>query len=438
MFSKLTGYDRKKLIYLALSASLIAACYAILRPLKSSIFFQLVGKEYYPLTKFFMAIAAIPCISWYSKLVDTHKKHTILYILFSIYTTMTFIFAALLSHPVLGLANTVSSPYRILGWVFTITVDFYPTFVIGTFWAFINSVSTTHFAKNGYGFIYAFIKMGSIIATIASMLCSYKAQSIYTIPTMITISAIFPMLSLIFISQITKKIPKEHLYGYAGKEEDKPTTSLGMLQGVKYMVTKPYVLGIFLLFYFYDVIFNIVEYQAHVQLSIFTNNNANSMNFYLFLSATISQFVGLFLAFLATSWVLNIIQARFALLIMPIVSASLIVSLLVFPHLITMIIAMTLLPAVHYSINSPVREMLFIPTVKQIQFKSKAWMDSFGRSLSKSSGATINVLFAPQSSLFLIFSTTFSLALAGIWGIIAYATGKKYQKTIDEKSIIGE
>lgn len=440
MFSPLTGNDKKKLLLLSLAACFIAACYAMLRPLKSSVFFQMVGREYYPLTKFFMAVVTVPCLAWYSKLVDTYKKHTILYILFSIYAILCLVMAGLFLHPVFGITNTVSSPYRILGWLFTLVVDFYPTFVVGTFWAFITSISTTHFAQNGYGVIYAFIKIGTLVATSLSCISFFLIKnSPFTIPILIFIGGVLTLCSLFFIAQIIKKIPKENLYGYAGKETDtKPKETMNMLQGLKFMVTKPYVFGIFLIFYCYDVIFNIIEYQTHVQLSIATGNNPDQMNFFLFLSATVAQVIGLILALFLTTKVLTSMQPKRTLLIMPLFTMGLVISLVIFPHLITMMIAMTLLPAIHYSLNSPIREMLFIPTIKQIQFKSKAWMDSFGRSISKSSGAAVNIAISPQTTFFLIFNTSFSLLLASAWTIIGFMIGKKYQETIAKNAMIGD
>ena len=438
-------YDGRKLLFLSFAACCIAACYAILRPLKASIFFQLVGKEYYPLTKFFMAIFAVPSVALYSKLVDRKKKHTILYILFSLYFLVCIFFAIALSHPTFGLSNNTTSPYRILGWLFTITIDFYPTFVIGTFWAFINSVSTNTFARKGYGSIHAFIKAGSLMSTMTCVYLSYSSQdNMHLVPLMIAVAGTLTLLSLTFISKLIKTVPEKNLGGYNAEikaRQEKKTAKksvLGMFAGIKFMVTNPYVLSIFLIFYCYDVIFTIVEYQTHVLISIKTANKVNQMNFFLFLCAAIAEFTGLLLALFVPSRILKRLKLKFALMIMPTFSAITILALLIFPSLVTMMAAMTLLPAVHYSLNSPMREMLFIPTIKEIQFKSKAWMDSFGRTLSKSSAATVNMLFTPQTSIFFMFNTSFSLILTVFWGIIAYFSGKKYAKTIAKKEVIGK
>jgi AAA family ATP:ADP antiporter len=441
LHSQSKHFESKKLLYLCALGFLIAFCYATLRPLKASVFFQLVGKEYYPLSKFLMVILAIPLVAWYSRLVDNYKRHVPLYILFCLWSLFCLIYATLLSHPVWGIPNTTTSPYRILGWLFCITIDFYPTFIIGTLWSFINSISTHEFAKRGYGRIYASTKVGGLLATTSCMYLTYRSlNNASTIPLLITIAGLLTGISIVFIWLIANKIPEEELLGYSGKltQNKEKKEVWGIFEGLKIMLTKPYVFGTFLLVYCYDVIFTIIEYQTHVLLSIKTANNANYMNLYLFSSATLAEFIGLFCAIFATSKILTSIKLKYALLIMPCIVGILAISLLIFPHLYMMLATITLLPAIHFSLNSPVREILFIPTIKEIQFKSKAWMNSFGRTFSKSSASTVNMLVSPNTAFFFAFTSTFSLALTAIWAVIAYALGKHHSKIIEEKSVVGD
>ncbi|MCK4518078.1 hypothetical protein KAT92_04835, partial [Candidatus Babeliales bacterium] len=149
------SHERSKLILLAFAACLIAATYAILRPLKISIFFRLVGKEYYPWSKIALVFFVIPCMAIYSKLVDKLKKHHLLYSLFIFYALLGVTFA---------LVFTQQNPTPLTGWLFLISMDLFPTFVIGTFWAFINSISTPAFAKKRYGTIVAATKVGGLLA----------------------------------------------------------------------------------------------------------------------------------------------------------------------------------------------------------------------------------------------------------------------------------
>ena len=84
------------------------------------------------------------------------------------------------------------------------------------------------------------------------------------------------------------------------------------------------------------------------------------------------------------------------------------------------------------------REVLYIPTIKDIQFKSKSWIDSFGRTISKSSGSAINLMAAFQSiGLQTVFMFVFITSVSSIWLVIAYMMGRKYVKTVENNEVIG-
>lgn len=414
-----------KRLLLSCAASLLSAAYGILRPLKISLFFQIVGKEYFPISKMLMCVLVTPLVYLYSKTVDSKKKHEVLYTCFLIYGILIFLLTCFLAHPVYGLANTNTSPFRILGWCYSIAIDFYSTFVIGAFWAFINSTSTPDFAKKNYSFIYTFVKIGGILATGLSYLFLQNCISQNGAPVyFVAVGGILTLLAIIPIWLLNKFVPSEELVGYSEKLEVKKSTSF--YEGFKIILTQPYTFGIFIIFYFYDVIFTIVEYQTSIKLY---NSLGSQITSLLFLSAAISQIVGIFLTLFLTTFLLKKIKLSTVLSIMPIFAAIIVISIWLFPSIAMSVAAITLLPAIHYSINSPALEMLFIPTTKDIQFKTKAWIDSFGKTLSKTSGSTLN---------FILSSATFSLVPITIWVFVAVAIGKKYTTTVETNSIIGD
>jgi ATP/ADP translocase len=44
------------------------------------------------------------------------------------------------------------------------------------------------------------------------------------------------------------------------------------------------------------------------------------------------------------------------------------------------------LGTINYSFSKPLNEALYIPTTKDIKFKAKSWIDTFGTKISKSAG----------------------------------------------------
>ena len=48
--------------------------------------------------------------------------------------------------------------------------------------------------------------------------------------------------------------------------------------------------------------------------------------------------------------------------------------------------------AINYALNSPSMKQLYIPTTKDVRYKSQAWIESFGSRGSKAAGSGINDL----------------------------------------------
>jgi AAA family ATP:ADP antiporter len=97
------------------------------------------------------------------------------------------------------------------------------------------------------------------------------------------------------------------------------------------------------------------------------------------------------------------------------------------------------LRAGNYALNHPTREVLYIPTTKEIKFKAKAWTDAFGSRIAKSFGSIFNAsLQNISAATALVSSVGLCLGLTSVWIVITYFLGRTLQYTIDNKKIIGE
>ncbi|MFH1644145.1 MAG: Npt1/Npt2 family nucleotide transporter [bacterium] len=422
----------------------IIGSYSILRPLKTSIFFSIVGKEYQPLTKFISIFALIPALLLYAKLIDKLKRYQVVYLFFFLYAGLSVLFAYLLTNSTIGLPNTNTSVNRIFGWIFYLFVDLFSPLIVSTFWAFVNSIYIPNKAQKNYGIIVAVSRVGGILTTGFSWLLINQTSlaSFNTIPILTAIPAIL-LIAAGFLLKGMKKIPKEHLIGYEEQHSKEQNLSkkekTGILEGLQLMFKQPYVFGIFGLVYSFEIISVIFDYQMQVLISIANNNELGGMTSYMLLYTGSFQVLALIFAIFGTSRLLKSIGTKKSLLLPPIATIILILSLLFHPGLITIFIVMVVLRALHYGFNTPVREILYIPTTKDIKFKSKSWIDSFGRTLSKTSGSTFNWFAQSPNYLSIIrLDSLFCLGIVGVWGVISFLVGKKYEITVDSGEIIGQ
>jgi AAA family ATP:ADP antiporter len=441
---QLNRYDVIKLLLSGLAFFFVIGAYSILRSLKTSIFVAFIGVEYEPYAKVVSILVTIPTMLLYAKIIDRVKKHQAVYVVLAFYVALTICFAYLFTHPVYGVSNTEASPYRLVGWIFEIFMDLFQALIVGTFWSFVSSVSTPNFASKGYSLIVACSRVGGLLTTGISWLILESMPTFSSSILVVTIvAALFLAMALYCVYLLKQWIPQSHLHGYeaAYKVEQKNERSqkkTGVLEGLRIVLTEPYVLGIFWLVFSFEVINIIIDYQLHILMAAETNSHVISMSkFMLFYTGTF-QALGLLFALFGTSQMIRRFGVQKCLLVMPIVTIFLSLLLVIFPKLTTLFAVMVVMRGLNYGFNDPLREILFIPTVKDIQFKSKAWIGSFGRTIAKTSGSSLNILATQAPHFIIAIQSAFSITLALAWAVVGILVGRKYLKTIASNAVIGE
>lgn len=437
-FDHLDYYERRKVALLSALFGLLIAAYSILRPLKSSIFNCFVGVENLQYAKILMFIVIIPCMFLYSILVDRLRRHQLTIFFLIVYAVLCIIFAYYLLHPTIGIQNTSKSVTRLFGWFFYIAMDLYPTLVVGTFWAFTNSISTPNTAKTNYAILTAVSRGAGCIASALSwvvMQCNFSHASSHAF--FVSIIACFLLIAAALIEYLHRSTPSSHIHGYtdthlAGSKKEKTN----MFEGLKLLIAQPYVFGIFWIVYSFEFLTYVLDFQQQYLISLETNNAVGGTSSYLFGFTALFQLIGLVLALLGAP-LLNILGVARCVVIVPAVTVLLMVGLAFFQSLTAFSIALIALRALYYGFNIPVVEMLYIPTVKDIQFKAKGWVESSGRTISKIAGT--GAIFIAQAAPVYAYSisSVLSIASAVSWTCAAYLVGRKYHYTVTHDKVIG-
>jgi len=437
--------ESTKLILSGISFAFIIGSYSILRSFKTPIFLGFVGREYEPLSKIISILFTVPAMLIYGKIIDGFKRHQAVYCIIGFYALCAFIFAYLFAHPAYGISNTQTNPFRLLGWSFELYMDLYQGLVLAVFWSFLNSVSTPTFAGKSYGPIVAASRIGGVITPVLSWFVLEKLalESTISIPLLTCCGGFFLLASAYCVYLIKKKIPRAELYGYpaAYKEAKHLEKNIkpSIFSGFKFILTEPYVLGIFGLVFCFEIVNIIFDYQMHVLMSIELNNDVLAMSKFMFIYTGTWQSLSFIFAAFGVSSLVKRLGVKRCLLVLPIMVAVLAMFPLISPSLKIFFVVMVLFRALNYGFNHPLKEILYIPTVKDIQFKSKAWIDSFGRTLSKATGSTINMSAMLTTPFFcLVFESFFALGVSGLWIFIAIFVGKRYFQTVSTQTIIGK
>jgi AAA family ATP:ADP antiporter len=448
-------YDKTKTLYLSIAYSAIIAGYSIIRPLKSSIFVSFVGIDYVPYAKILSFCMAPLLMFVYSKLLNASHRHKIATIFFGIYAAAISLFSVLLLHPGFGLENTVASPHRILGWIIYLFLDFFNVLILETFWGFTNSISSSHFAKEKYSDINANARIAGIASPLVALFIGHQFQDIISFPIFCILTSILLTVALVSLQKITNEVPEEYLAGYSKDHEAHevdPTKKSNWLDGLKLLLKEPYVLGIFVLIYSFNFVSTFADFQMQA-LASKIYKGAGAYNQFMLVYTILFQILGYIFSKVGASSLLKRFGLPFCLLVSPAITFGLLLALINFKSLIIATITMVVFRALNYGFNVPVREMLFIPTTETIQFKSKAWITSFGQTLSEGPSSFLNnpymiasvvpssVAASPVFGFAMRFFTAarplVSLGLTLTWFVAAVLLGTKYQDTITHGKVIG-
>lgn len=448
--SKEYYFYQKKVWLLSITFFLLSACQAIWRPLKTSIFAKTVGASFTPDAKMGVLFVLIPLIIFYSKLVDWLRRHQLLYVFTLFHGLGGLVFSFVFMHPVYGIANTAISGDRWAGWAFYFFMESFSAFLSTSFWSFADSVNDPEDAKYSYGFFVAGSKVGGMVSSAALylLLSSKLFSDVVILPYSLLAGSLMLCAAAAAVFILIRVVPGYCLHGYEvayqlekkrSHEEQSFFESLkGAFDGLWTMVRYPYVMGIFLLVLFYEIIIVIFDYRV-LMLADAAHSSAGELTAYYALYYFCMHAVGLLIATLGTVPLQRLFSPQSLLFVFPVASLGLIAISYYWPTAQIFFIILVLLRAFNYAFNHPTREMLYIPTTKNIKFKAKAWTDAFGSRVAKGSGAFLTILMKRATPLYALFlSTALSSSLLVAWIVVVFFIGKTMQDAIARGKVIGE
>ncbi|MCK4264741.1 hypothetical protein KAW80_00065 [Candidatus Babeliales bacterium] len=446
MFGDIAPVEVKKYLLLALTFFFTIGAYWLLRPLKDGIFFNTVGKDLQPNAKWFSLVIVLFLVFVYNKMIDLFEKHKLFYILGIFYSALFFLITYFLAHPTIGLANKAIGSHRWIGWLVYFSIESFGSLMIALFWSFVASITDANSAKRGFPIVIAGGQVGGILGPTLAM-----NAKLIGVTKLFFLASIYPLLMVLMIMLFMYIIPKEALMGSEADQEaaKKPKTSF--MEGLKLLVTRSYLFGIFAIVSLFEILSTIVDYQLKVQAKALPEySDAESLTRFLGIFGISTNGVALIMALLGTSYLMRRFGLIFCLLAFPTVLGFSISGLYfrsitpgITPHALlwTTFFVMILAKGLSYALNNPAKDMMYIPTSKDAKFKTKSWIDAFGSRSAKAVGSGVNKGLLPilQSSgiaSFIGIGAISSLGMIAVWLFAALFVGRKFVYLTKENKII--
>lgn len=438
----------KKFIKMGVIFALIIGVYWTLRPLKDSIFVQLVGKLQLPFAKTVSVIALLPLVMFYTKLLEKTSRERMLIILPTFYGIAILVFSFLMFLFQAGEAELAlrsgffSIATKVVGYIWYLFVESFGSLVVALFWAFATDTTEATPAKRGFPLIVAIGQIGGILFPYSIGGLPHRLGFTTDVISMVFLG-LLTLLIIPLFRYFLKSTPGKLLKAFHGKNEDEMKEEPGFLEGLKLLLKNKYLLGIFAANFIYEVVVTIFDFNF--KISAASEYSGVSLTNYLSLYASSVNTVSLACLLLGISNVTRFLGVGVALAAMPIIVGIALVGFLSLDSLTFLFGLMVGSKAINYALNGPALKQLYIPTTPDVKFKAQAWIETFGSRTSKQAGSLFNMSLAPlQNGLgaiagraqYLLLSGSLCFPLLALWFIVAIYLGKSFKKAIKDKSVI--
>ncbi|WPX97906.1 hypothetical protein [Candidatus Fokinia crypta] len=457
-FFSLDAMEVKKLLLSGFLFAMLIGSYSVVHELQNIVFSALVGVSNVPVAKLITLGLLFPWIFIDAYLADRVRRISLLklYICMWIFLGLFLLFVVPFDK-----INAESLPFLTLGekaasWTFFMFSEGYMVFLVSTFWAFVNSINSPKSSERIYGFIVSCSKIGGIVSVYLAH-CIMKGffdtalgctTDIQKIKLVITCAITMLFVALLTLSLATKLFKRSVFEGYLGASIlSEKISKTGIFLGLRLILQNRYVLGIFGLIFCLELITEFISFQRVILLvsssaklkSAGSINSVSQIAGSSYIQILYMHFVGFLLSVFLTNGVMRTLGTAKALLIMPLVTAILLGFYIFNTHFI--IYAYVILHALSYSLNTPIRESLYIITSRDIQLKSKFVLDAFAIKGAKAITNAFNYFssnVATKVGMFLVLlcNDIFISIVCAAWIFIAYGMGAKYSVSIKENKII--
>lgn len=435
--------DIKKVSLLGLTFFFIVGSYWLLRLLKDLFFYDRLGfpidlgympnhgRELIPFAKTWSIAVVVVAVAIYTKLVDMFEKHKLFYIIAGFYAiAFSLVTGVVYTATTYGNAAVGKEILKITAFSAYWLTESLGSVLVALFWSFTVSSTTSDQAKRTFPFIVMLGQVGSILGS--SCLG-------YGIPVWkLLLVAICAFLSvLVTVHYMLKVIPADQMKSDKEEKKSKPD----FFAGVRLLLTKPYLLGVFVVSTFYEIAGTIVDYQMKSQAMEAGLNFAKFQATYG-TSVNVLSFV---LALLGTSALMKKFGIRVCLMIYPLSFAIMLTGLYIVyqsgmatPTQLAWaaMAVMIVVKGASYAVNNPIKEMMYIPTSKDAKFKAKGIIDMIGGRAAKGTGAQITDALKNSIDGLFLYGSLIGLGIIGVWMAAAIYVGNKNKQLVDSGKII--
>ncbi|MFP2927512.1 NTP/NDP exchange transporter [Pyxidicoccus sp. 3LG] len=331
--------------------------YAILRPIRNEMGTagSVKGLDWLMTATFLVMLVAVPA---YSALVSRWPRRVVIPFIYRFFLVSLLAFFVLLK---LGVAREVVAR------VFYVWLSVYNLFVVSIFWSFMADVFASSQSKRLFGFIAA---GGTVGMLVGPFLVGRLAEPVGPV-NLILFSAVMLEVS----AQCVRR-----LSGWAHDVQHQPPAAEGpvgggVLDGLKLLLTSPFLLALGLNVFLYAATSTFLYYQEVQLVAAVGKTEAARVAVFGDIDFIV-QLATLALQALVTGRVISRLGVGVGLAVAPVITVLGFLGLAAAPVLGVLIAFKAVRGASHYALDRPSREVLFTTVDREARYKSKSFIDT--------------------------------------------------------------
>jgi AAA family ATP:ADP antiporter len=417
LFTEVRADEGVTALFLTLNVFLILGAYYVLKTIREPLIARSGGAEAASYSSAGQAILLIFLVPLYGALAGRMNRRRLI-------TTVTLVFmACLVAFFFLSRAGIA------VGVPFFIWVGIFNVMIIAQFWAFTNDVYTPEEGKR----LLALVTFGASAGAAISPWATGRLIRVLGVDAMFLVAGVLLALSLALTAIVDSRERARraaHAMARPGAHEDR----IGGVSAFRLLAQNRYLLLIAFLVLFLNWVNTNGEYvlrktvtaAAHARL---TGAAADAYigSFYGGFLSTVNV-VGLLVQLFLASRIIGWFGVRYAILILPMLALGGYALLAVFPVLAVVRLVKVAENATDYSLNSNVRNLLFLPTTRAEKYKGKQATDTIFWRL----GDVLSAGLVFTGIHWLALTTTnfavVNLVLAAVWLAIAFVIGRRFTR----------
>jgi ATP:ADP antiporter, AAA family len=411
LFDVRPGELRPALLMFGFFFSAIAV-FQILKPLKKGLFVAQFGAEHELIAKGINIDVAFTAMICFTYLYNWLGRQRLVRFLSGFFLLILIAFLPILN----------DAPSTIVNYAFYLFGDLWSTVWVATFWAFLNEISTTEQSERLYGFIGTGGLLGGVVG---SALVAGTVQT-YSSTPLILMCLVFTVLILVLTEWIDRVVrrPEAAMAFHEQPLRLEKVSPLSALDGARLVLKSRYLLSIVAILALYEFCSQILDFQFSSVLAKALAGGRNTQAYlgHVYLTTNILAFTS---QLVLTTLLVKRSGPGAGLIMLPAAMSLSSGAFWLDPSLLMGSLLIISDNGLNYSINQTSREMLFVPTSSDAQYKARAFTNMFVQRLAKGAAMLVSAVFILIGVRWLSPVTIF---IAAFWIWIALTAGRRFKE----------